>query len=254
MVPLERQTVDHGLSGQPDRLARRPGHRRFLHIPPRAARRRKRPVPEPERPVELARNLPAARLRKRARRRIRAGLGRFGSKHFFRIQRTLQRIQHERDVWAELQYAERVRSARGRIPVRMEFPGAVEPRLRTRSGTGVRHRMERIHRRTMAARTRMGRLPVLVRRSVRFESQPRYRTEQKLGRQRRCLLPTVGRQRPKIQGDDSARKGFGAPNDQNRQSRRMGRRGSLLRIVQRQHDAPGSLRLLRPLLHEQHRP
>ena len=106
----------------------------------------------------------------------------------------------------------------------------------------------------MAARTRMGRLPVLVRRSVRFESQPRYRTEQKLGRQRRCLLPTVGRQRPKIQGDDSARKGFSAPNDQDRQSRRMGRRGSLLRIVQRQHDAPGSLRLLRPLLHEQHRP
>ncbi len=191
---------------------------------------------------------------KRARRRIRAGLGRFGPKHFVRIQRTLQRIQHERDVWAELQYAERVRPARGRIPVRMEFSGAVEPRLRTRSGTGVRHRMERIHRRTMAARTRMGRLPVLVRRSVRFESQPRYRTEQKLGRQRRCLLPTVGRQRPKIQGDDSARKGFGAPNDQDRQSRRMGRRGSLLRIVQRQHDAPGSLRLLRPLLHEQHRP
>ena len=54
VVRVERQALYHGLSGQPDRFARRQGDPRLLHVPARTARLRGRPVPDAQRPVELA--------------------------------------------------------------------------------------------------------------------------------------------------------------------------------------------------------
>ncbi|MFR4237504.1 MAG: hypothetical protein ACLT1W_15710 [Alistipes onderdonkii] len=112
---------------------------------------------------------------------IRTGGRRHRTEHLAGPQRPLRSLQRQRRIRTELQRAQGLRPACGRLPVRMELPGTVEQGLRTRPRTGLRNRMERIHRRAVAAQGQLERLPVLVRGPVQLELQPRHRTQCRMG-------------------------------------------------------------------------
>ena len=203
----------------------------------------------------MARKLSAARLREGTRRQIRTGYCRSRAKRYRRERRTCLRVQRAQSLRPQFFDAKRIRPARGRLPVRMEFSGTVEPRFRTRPADRIRYRMERIHcRATRELAAQQAPYTVRIPRPVRLELQPRHRAERRMGRQGRRILYATDRQRPKIQRHDASRESFGSQDDRDRQSGRVGRRGALFRFLQRKYDAPEPQRTRRHALYEQHRP